>query len=193
MLKRRTGLAVLVVAAAIIGVVLIRRATSPERTAPAVLVQVRQLNQLATVTYTVQKVIGIREQKQPVGSESILLIVQATVQAGVDLAGLHAEDVTVRRDGTVVVRLPPPQVLNVAIDEKNTKVWDRSKTWWAPWIPYSLDLEQRARLEGVEAVRQAALENGLLAQAQRNAEISIRGLLSLAGVKSVVVIPANVS
>ena len=95
--------------------------------------------------------------------------------------------------GTVVVRLPPPQVLNVAIDEKNTKVWDRSKTWWAPWIPYSLDLEQRARLEGIEAVRQAALENGILAQAQRNAETSIRGLLTLAGVKSVVVIPANVS
>ena len=43
---------------------------------PAILTQVRQLNQLASIQYTVQKVVAIREQKQPVGSESILLILQ---------------------------------------------------------------------------------------------------------------------
>jgi hypothetical protein len=151
----------------------------------AVVTQVRQLSQLATVEYTIQKVVGLKEEKQPVGSESILLIVQARVQAGVDLAGLHAEDVSVRSDGTVALCLPPAKILNLSIDEKETKVWDRQKTWWAPWIPYSLDLEKRARLTGIEAVRQAALDMGILAQADRNAETSIRGLLGLAGVKSV--------
>jgi Protein of unknown function (DUF4230) len=151
----------------------------------AVVTQVRQLSQLATVEYTIQKVVGLKEEKQPVGSESILLIVQARVQGGVDLASLRAGDVTVGSDGTVALRLPPAKILNLSIDEKETKVWDRQKTWWAPWIPYSLDLEQRARVTGIEAARQAALDMGILAQADRNAETSIRGLLGLAGVKSV--------
>jgi hypothetical protein len=160
---------------------------------PSILAQVQRLNQLATVKYTIQKVIGLTEQKQPVGSESILLIVQASVQAGIDLAGLRPDDVTVHPDGTVVVRLPAPRILNVSIDENETKVWDRQKTWWTPWVAYSLDLEQRARLAGVEAVNQAALDMGILPQAERNAETSIRGLLELAGVKAVQIVAANVS
>jgi hypothetical protein len=151
----------------------------------AVLTQVRQLSQLATVEYTIQKVVGVKEDKQPVGSESILLIVEARVQGGVDLASLRPEDVTVHPDGTVALRLPPAKILNLFINEKQTKVWDRQKTWWAPWIPYSLDLEQRARMTGIETAKQAALDMGILAQADRNAETSIRGLLGLAGVKSV--------
>src|SRR6266550_2865924 len=102
--------------------------------APAVLARVQRLNQLTTVKYTLQQVVGLTEQKEPVGSESILLILQASVESGIDLAGMHAEDVTIRRDGTVVLRLPAAKILNVTVDEKATKVWDRAKTWWTPWV-----------------------------------------------------------
>jgi hypothetical protein len=165
----------------------------PDLDPPSVLTQVRQLNQLATVRYTVQKVVGLRERKQPVGEESILLILQASVEAGIDLASLRSEDVFRRPDGALVVRFPPAKLLNVSVDEKETKVWDREKTWWTPWVPYSLDLEQRARQAGLEAVKQAALEMGILKQAERNAESSIRGLLGLAGVKSVVILAGSAS
>jgi hypothetical protein len=157
----------------------------PRLDPPSVLAQVQRLNQLATVKYTIQKVISLTEQKQPVGSESILLVIQASVQAGIDLASLRLDDVIVHPNGTVVVQLPAAKVLNVSIDEKETKVWDRQKTWWTPWVAYSLDLEQRARLAGVEAVSQAALEMGILPEAEKNAETSIRGLLGLTGVKAV--------
>jgi len=136
-------------------------------------------------------VVGIREEKQPLGSESILLIVQARVEAGVDLAAMGPGDVTVRPDRSVLVMLPKSQILNIAVDEKETKVWDRQKTWWTPWVPYSLDLEQRARIEGLEAARETALEMGILANAQQNAERSIRTLLGVAGAKNVVVLPAG--
>ena len=168
-----------------------REAGRPRVDMPSILLQVQQMNQLTTVRYTVQKVIGITEQKQPVGSEAILLIVQARVEAGIDLASLRQEDVTVRVDGTVVVRLPAAKVLNVTVDEGETKVWDRTKTWWTPWVPYGLDLEQLARRAGVEAIEKAALEMGILGQAERNAETSIRGLLGLAGVKDVLVVPGG--
>jgi len=170
----------------------ISRREGPRIDPPSVLAQVQRLNYLATVKYTIQKVIGLTEQKKPVGSESILLIVQASVQAGIDLASMGPDDVKVRPDGTVVVRLPAAKILNAFIDEKETKVWDRYKTWWTPWVAYSLDLEQRARLAGVEAASQAALDMGILHQAELNAETSIRSLLGLAGVKAVQVIATGV-
>ena len=172
---------------------LVRRAPPAPLDPPAILTQVRQLNQLASIQYKVQKVVAIREQKQPVGSESILLILQASVEAGIDLAALRPEDVSVGANGAIVIRLPPAQILHVSVDEKQTKVWDRQKTWWAPWIPYSLDLEQRARVAGLEEAKQAALEMGILRQAETNAMTSIRGLLGLVGVKTVVFIPGSAS
>lgn len=170
-----------------------RYGEKPDLDPQAVVIQVRQLNQLATVRYTVQKVIGIREPKPYAGSESILLVIQARVEAGIDLASLGGQDVSRRPDGTLVLRLPPPKILNVAVDEKETRVWDREKTWWTPWVPYSLDLERRARLEGLEAVKKGALDMGILRDAERNADKSIRGLLGLAGITSVVIIPAGVT
>jgi len=158
----------------------------PAADPPALLMQVRQLQQLATVRYTLQKIVGIREPKLPVGEESILLIMQATVEAGVDLTGLQERDI-VTRDGTLFLRLPRGRILNVIVDDKETKVWDRQKTWWAPWIPYSLDLEQRARLAGREAIEKAAADMGIAGQAERNAESSIKALLALAGIRNVVV------
>jgi hypothetical protein len=93
----------------------------------------------------------------------------------------------------VRVRLPPARILSVSVDEKETKVWDRQKTWWTPWVPFSKELEQRARVQGVEAAQAAALEMGILRQAQQNAEASIRGLLELSGVKHVEVAPNGAS
>lgn len=167
--------------------------SGPDLDPKAVVTKIRQLNQLATVRYTVQKVVGLREQKQPVGSESILLVMQARVEAGIDLASLREQDVSRRTDGALVLRLPAPAILNVAVDEKETKVWDREMTWWTPWVPYSLDLEQKARSAGLESVKKAALDMGILKEAERNAETSIRGLLGLAGIETVVIVPGSVT
>ncbi len=73
-----------------------------EAGSPAVVAQIQQMNELSTVNYTVQKVIGLTEEKTPVGSESILIVIQAKVRAGVDLAGLQPRDVTARADGALV-------------------------------------------------------------------------------------------
>jgi hypothetical protein len=193
MMTRRRWAAILVLVLAV-AFVLTRRTTSkPDLDPGPVITQVRQLNQLATVRYTVQKVIGLKEDKLPVGSESILLVMQARVEGGVDLASLGDGDVFRRGDGALVVRLPPAKILSVAVDENETKVWDRVKTWWTPWVPFSIDLEQRARMAGLEAVKQSALDMGILKDAERNAESSIRGLLGLAGIQNVVILPAGIS
>jgi len=153
--------------------------------APAILQQVQQLNELVTVKYSIQKVVGLKEEKVPFGSESVLLMVQATVLGGVDLASVGSEDISVSADSHVTIKLPPPKIMHVFINDQDTKVWDREKTWWTPWVGFNPDLEQKARLAALEAVQVAAQEMGILSNAQQNAETAIRGFLSTVGIESV--------
>lgn len=152
---------------------------------PAMLREIQRLNELVTVKYSVQKVVGLEEQKPLLGSEKLLLIVQAKVLAGVDLSTLTSQDVASLKPGEVLVRLPPAKILHVVVDEKATKVWDRQVTWWTPWVPFNKDLEQKARLAAVESIRESAEEMGILVDAQANARSSIRAILQAVGIRQV--------
>ncbi len=144
---------------------------------PAILRQIQALSELTTVRYNIQKVIGLKEQKVPFGSEQVLMLVQAKVLGGVNLAGATAN----RTGNAVVIGLPPASILDVSLDDRETKVWDRSKTWWTPWVSLNPDLEQNARRAALEDVRLAALQMGILSNAQQNAEIIIRNFLQTIG------------
>ena len=152
---------------------------------PAVVKEIQRLSELVTVKYTIQKVVGLKEEKVPFGSEQVLLLVQADVLGGVDLAALSTNDVQVAANNTVTARLPPARVLHVYVDEKQTRVWDRSKTWWTPWVPFNPELEQKARLAALEAVQATALEMGILSNAQENAQKTVWEVLHATGVESV--------
>jgi hypothetical protein len=152
--------------------------------APAVLKEVRRLNELVTVRYSIEKVVGMKEEKSPVGTESILLLVQGKVLAGVDLAELTPTDVSVNREG-VRIRLTPPHIQEAYLDEKYTKVWDRSVTWWTPWVTPDADLEHKARMQALSDIKTAALDMGILGEAKRNAEADIRAILQALGVDNV--------
>ena len=160
------------------------RSVSVTLDSAAVIKEIRPLNELVTVKYGIEKVVGMKEDKSPVGSESILLLVQGKVLAGVDLAELKPDDVIVNR-GVVNIRLGQPHIQEAFIDEKNTKVWDRSITWWTPWVSPDVDLEHKARLQAIEDIKKAALDMGILGEAKRNAEMDIRGVLRAFGIEKV--------
>lgn len=144
---------------------------------PTLVTQVKSLKQLVTLRYTMQRVVGLREPKVPLGEESILLMIQGEVLAGVDLDELKSRDVSYSGSKTVVITLPPAKLFNVFLDEKQTKIWDRQITWWTPWVAPDPDLEHKARLQGLEEMRNAALSMGMLDQAQKNAQTAIGDLL----------------
>ena len=152
---------------------------------PAVVKEVRQLNELVTVKYGIEKVVGMNEEKSPVGTESILLLVQGKVLAGIDLAELEPGDVTVLNRSTARIRLMQPHIQEAYLDEKYTKVWDRSITWWTPWVTPDVDLEHKARMQALEDIKASALEMGILAEARRNAEMDIRNILRAFGIEKV--------
>ena len=152
---------------------------------PALLLQIQKMNELVSVKYSVQKVVGLEERKQPLGTEKLLLIVQAKVGAGIDMGRLRKVDLNRDGKGAYVVRLPEAEILYVAIDERETKVWDRQVTWWTPWVPYNVDLERRARVLATEEIKTAAINMGILAEARRQAEAAIRNLLEAFGVTDI--------
>jgi hypothetical protein len=154
---------------------------------PAIVHEIQRLNELVSVKYTVQKVVGLEEQKVPLGSEKLLLFVQAEVLAGIDLSALAARDITLLPEKRIQIVLPPPKIVNIVIDDKLTKVWDRRITWWTPWVPFNPDLERQARLSAKDEIERGAIDMGILDQARRNAETGIRSLLETLGAKSVTV------
>ena len=149
----------------------------------SVVIEVQKLSQLVTVRYRIQRVVGMTEQKDPVGEESILLMVEGEVQAGVDLQKVTASDVTAGPGGTLTLTLPAPAILHASLDEAKTKVWDRHITWWTPWVPYNPDLEHQARMRALDDVRKAALDMGVLDQARSNAQSALRDLFAALGWK----------
>ena len=157
------------------------RASDPS----AVVYEIRQLSELVSVRYLVQKIVGLEEQKSPLGSEKILIIVQARVLGGIDLNQLRPTDVEQRAGGQWLVRLPPARILHVNIDDKQTKVWDRQVTWWTPWVAPNPDLERQARLKATDEIESAAREMGILEDARRNAETALRALLLGFGIHTV--------
>ncbi len=153
--------------------------------APAVVKEVRSLSDLVTVRYSIQKVVGFKESKSPVGEESILLLVQARVLAGIDLSELTQYDVKMKDSHTALIHLGMPHITEAFLDEKETKVWDRRITWWTPWISPDVDLEHKARLEALKEIREQALQMGILRDAQKNAEEDVRGVLRVFGIDHV--------
>lgn len=152
--------------------------------APSILIRVKQLKELVTVRYSIQRVVGIAEPRVPLGSESILIMVQGEALAGVDLAALTPKDVRISGDHAVRINLPDAKLLDTFLDENHIKVWDHQITWWTPWVSVDPDLEHRARLQALTDVRSAALEMGILDRASSNAESAIRDLLGALNIKA---------
>lgn len=153
--------------------------------APALVREIQQIHELGSVRYSVQKVVGMREQKVPVGTESLLIVVQGRVVAGIDLSGLKPADVAEDRDKMLVVKLPQARILHSYIDEQKTQVWDRRITWWTPWIAPNPDLERQARLQALKEIESTALEMGILKDAETNAQATIKNLLRAFGIEQV--------
>ncbi len=170
----------------IIGLIVYARVYAPGGTwlrpvdPPAVVNQVRGLKELVAVQYVVQKVVGITEAHQPLGEESLLLMVQGRAQAGVDLSAVTQYDVQVSGK-KIKIRLPHAELFDVYLDEKNTKVWDRRITWWTPWVSPDPNLEHQARLSAIEDIRKAALDMGILHDAESRARDAIRDLAGAMG------------
>lgn len=149
--------------------------------------EVRELNELSSVQWT-QSVPVMEESGGSVmvpeflRGESVVLIAVGEVRAGVDLGKLQKEDVSVE-EGRVTVDLPEPEILSSALDEERTEVYDRDQGL-LNFNPDE-DLETEARRDAVRRIEASARENGILEDAEANAETGLRSFLRSLGFEEI--------
>jgi hypothetical protein len=152
---------------------------------PTVIRQVRGLNRLETVSYSLEKIIG-GERENPIlptflAGDRLLLIVHGEVIAGVDLSKLQANDVVVKGQN-VAIHLPEAEIFTVRLDNDKTKVYSRETGLFSTPDP---NLETEVRKEGERQLRAAAMQDGILDGANKNARQTLSALLTGLGFSNV--------
>ena len=154
---------------------------------PVALVRgVRELARLETAEVDVEQRVRAQRGSESTWSwigERMELVARGRVVAGVDLADLSDDAITVDDTGTVHVQLPAAEVLSVSVDEEQTYVADRERGWLG-WPDDQL--ESRVRREAVKVLREAALREGVLVDADAQAQRVVDTLLRQAGAEAVV-------
>ncbi len=138
-----------------------------------VLVAVRSLARLESVAYHMERIIDLKQRQDHLfgllhAEDAILLVAAGDVVAGIDMAKMRDGDVTADvKLRSVTVRLPPPEILSVRIDNARTYVHTRKTDLLAK---RNDGMEARARQLAEESIRDSAIESGILERARVSAE-----------------------
>jgi hypothetical protein len=131
--------------------------------------EIRSLARLETIQYSVEKVITGETgggTLQFAFGDKLLFVGHGTVIAGIDMEKLRPENM--RYDnGVLRVRLPPAEIFIATLDNSKSYVYDRQTGFLTKPDP---NLETLVRQKAEEEILKAALEDGILQQAQINAE-----------------------
>ena len=147
--------------------------------------EVQSLARLETIQYSVEKVIAAETRQGPFGflfGDKLLLVAHGSVIAGVDLAEITESDISIDANGMVTLQLPPAEIFIAALDNEKTYVYDREVGFLRRG---DVELESAARLAAEEEILEAALSDGILEQAQVNAEAYLFRLLGSLGFSNV--------
>ena len=131
--------------------------------------EVRALARLETIQYSIEKVITGELGQGTLGfllGDKILFVAHGTVIAGIDLDKLRPEDMRYE-NGVLTVRLPPAEIFIAALDNEKSYVYDRQTGALTRPDP---NLETQVRQVAEQEILKGALEDGILEQAQLNAE-----------------------
>lgn len=165
------------------------RSTTFDTSVPAVVQRIQRLNRLETVVYSIDTVVEGSKSSAVlpdlIAGDRILLVVHGQSIAGIDLAQLKPEDVRIEdKNGgnSIHVTLPPSQLFLTSIDNQHTRVYARSTGLLVP-ADQNLESDTRARAE--QQLQQAALADGILDAARKNARATITTLLYSLGFNQV--------
>ncbi|NOR88853.1 MAG: DUF4230 domain-containing protein [Anaerolineales bacterium] len=99
-----------------------------------------------------------------------------------DLAEITESDISIDEKGVVTLQLPPAEIFIAALDNEKTYVYDREVGFLRRG---DVELESAARLAAEKEILDAALSDGILEQAQVNAEAYLYRLLGSLGFSNV--------
>jgi hypothetical protein len=157
------------------------RSTAYDTSVPAVVQRIQRLSRLETVVYSIDTVVE-GSKSSPVlpdllAGDRLLLVVHGQSIAGIDLAQLKPEDVRIENnDGgqSIHVTLPASQLFVTTLDNQHTRVYARST---GLLVPVDQNLESDTRAKAEQQLQQAALADGILDTARKNARATVTTLL----------------
>ena len=161
------------------------RTTTFDTSVPAVVHRIQRLSRLETVVYSIDTVVE-GSHSSPVlpdllAGDRLLLVVHGQSIAGIDLAQLKPEDV--RIDGqSIHVTLPASQLFITTLDNQHTRVYARST---GLLVPADQNLETDTRAKAEQQLQQAAIADGILDTARKNARATVTTLLYSLGFQQV--------
>lgn len=159
-----------------------------ENVGPTVVESLQDLSELTTVEMVEHTTIEKGEDYgwlNVLRGDRLFLFAVARVGAGVDLAKLTPESFVVdNEDGTVLVRLPAPEITYSYLDGEATRVVDRDTGLLHKGDP---QLESEARRQAELLLTEQALDAGILDTAQENAELAVSEFLHGLGYNHVMI------
>ncbi|QHV00557.1 DUF4230 domain-containing protein [Synechocystis sp. CACIAM 05] len=189
-----TGGVVLTMAIAVMGIVQGLRIISPwlrignnqakAEISTLVVQQIRAVSELTTTIFAMETVVPTSQERQwgnfTLGRTDLLYIGYGEVRAGIDLAEINEQSIQ-QQGETLIVTLPPPQILDQKIDVERSRIYhyDRGFLNLGPdTVPELQTLAQRQTLAKITA---AACDQGILNQANQKAEVALASLLKSTG------------
>ena len=137
---------------------------------PVTIIQdVRALARLETIQYSVEKVITAEIGQGNFGflfGDRLLFVAHGVVIAGIDMDKLQPGDMQMV-NGVLNVRLPPAEIFIANLNNDKSYVYDRNTGLLTKG---DQNLETTARQAAEDEIKKAAVEDGILNQAQINAE-----------------------
>jgi len=127
--------------------------------------EVRALARLETIQYSIEKVITAEVGQGTFDflfGDRVLFVAHGVVIAGIDMEKIGPDQLRIE-NGVLYVTLPPAEIFVATLDNQKSYVYDRETGFLSQGVQ---DLETLAR----QSADQAALEDGILQQAQTNAE-----------------------
>lgn len=146
---------------------------------------IRALARLETIQYSVEKVITAEQNQGTFDflfGDRMLFVAHGTVIAGIDMDKIQPGDMQLV-DGVLNVRLPIAEVFIATIDNQKSYVYTRETGILSK---QAVDLETLARQSAEQEIMKAAVEDGILQQAQTNAENYLLKFFNALGYKTVI-------
>ncbi len=159
-----------------------------EVTHQTVLKAVEDLGKLELVRYQFRDVVEYTERGLVV-DDKLALIVAGEAVGCLDLRKVKAQDVVLQGDSVVRITLPAPELCYYKVDHRKSKVFQKDTFFFSD----DAALVDKAYRYADAQVRRAALNSGILAQTQANADkILVPLLTKLSGRRVVIVQPLSV-
>ncbi|MDO5663803.1 MAG: DUF4230 domain-containing protein [Bacteroidia bacterium] len=149
-----------------------------------VLSKIVHIQELATVKYNYAGVIGYKDNYKvlnisvPLTDKYFLLKYNGYLKAGVDFSRIK---VNINGEN-VHVSMPRAQILDIVIDENSVKVYDESDN---AFNPIKISDYNNALIEEKKTMRQDAIKQGVLKDANGQAELAVKSLLQEMGFKNI--------